>query len=164
MRREEPAEAEGSKYMEHELKFRVWDIPCREYLIREKAILGNSEKRDSYIYIYRSTVDNSSNTLEWMIDDKECFDIEQFSGFSDNNGKDIYAGDWCDVVFADGTHCHAEVSFVDACFELHFVSPVVVNKYYTDRDYLKCYVINHAVEIIGNKHESPPLAISGESR
>jgi len=83
--------------------------------------------------------------------------VGQFTGLLDKNGKEIYEGDRCRVMQADGHTINAVVVFVDGCFELHFVSPVIIDGLYRDRDYLKCSIVNHAVEVIGNIHENPEL-------
>ena len=83
--------------------------------------------------------------------------LGQFTGFLDNKEKKIFEGDPCDVHLADGSHTIAHVYFIDGCFELWFISPVVINGEYRTRDYLKCYVVNHAVEVIGKKYEVPEI-------
>lgn len=81
-------------------------------------------------------------------------EYELFTGFKDKKGKKIYEGDRCNVMTADGKITVAHVVFIDGCFELNFISPVVINGEYHTRDYLKCSVVNHAVEVIGDIHEN----------
>ena len=74
----------------------------------------------------------------------------QFTGLMDKNGKDIYE---CDIVRMHnsmGRFYLAEVRIVDGCSEIYI--PTL-----QQRDYLKCYTCNHAVEIIGNVHENPGM-------
>jgi hypothetical protein len=79
---------------------------------------------------------------------------QQFTGLLDRNGKEIYEGDRCNVQFADGTINRAEVVFEDGCFNLHFYRPVMIGQYRNVRDYLKCWTVNHAVEVIGNIYDA----------
>ena len=74
--------------------------------------------------------------------------VGRFTGFCDNKDKEIYEGDKCNVETSDGRMTHAFVTYIDGCFDLCFVSPIVLNGRYEDRDYLKCSIVNHAVEVI----------------
>jgi uncharacterized phage protein (TIGR01671 family) len=78
----------------------------------------------------------------------------QYTGLKDRLGVEIYEGDKCSVTLSTGRKVYAFVSFVDGCFELQFVSLIEINGRYNDRDYLKCYTVNHAIEVIGNIYET----------
>lgn len=61
------------------------------------------------------------------------------SDMADNNHKIIYEND---IVSCYLKKCNGIVKFNDGCFDIEFEDG--------SRDYLKCYVANHAVNIIGN--------------
>ena len=125
-----------------EIKFRAWD--GERYLYLE-----NADFEISYCGVQLYAEFGGSRIIE-------C-DLEQFTGMRDKNGKEIYEGDQCNVVTADGRVTHAHVVFIDGCFDLNFISPVVIGGKYHTSDYLKCSVVNHAIEVIGNIHENPEL-------
>lgn len=84
--------------------------------------------------------------------------IGQYTGLKDKNGKMIFEGDCCSVSLASGKEVEASVEFKDGCFILRFNQPIVCESGGLRwSDYLKCYTINHAVEIIGNVHDNPEL-------
>ena len=88
--------------------------------------------------------------VEW--DKRES---QQYTDLKDNQNKPIYEGDVAKVNLADGRNVLAVIEFIDGCFELNFTA--IVGRYGQDRDYLKCFTINHAVLIIGNIYENPGL-------
>lgn len=92
------------------------------------------------------------NSVQAMPIGDKCF-IEQWSGLHDKKSKEIYKGDRCTVQTSDGRTTEAHVVYVDGCFELWFVSPVVIDGEYHTRYYLKCFMVNHAVEVIGTIHD-----------
>lgn len=77
-------------------------------------------------------------------------EIMQYTGLKDKNGKEIYEGDIAKVFQPFNVPTKAIVEFNDGCFELKGIE-------LTWRDYVKCFVVNHAIEIIGNIHEDPEL-------
>ncbi len=83
-------------------------------------------------------------------------DPELCINLPDKNGKPIFEGDILNVEFASGRGVVAVVKFNDGCFD------VVCNNITMGRDYLKCYTINRAVEIIGNTHENPELLTTSD--
>ena len=131
-----------------EIKFRAWDKKCIE-VYGTGMSYGEHEYFDDML-AFRFNHFESDNPSEII--------YEQFTGLCDKNGREVYEGDICNVLSPDGLNTHSVVVFVDGCFELHFISPVVIRGAYNDRDYLKCHTVNHAVEVIGNIHEnSEPL-------
>ena len=74
--------------------------------------------------------------------------VMDYSGLNDQNYKEIYENHIVKCTYADGSHEIGVVRFIDGCFDILFGK---------GRDYLKCFTINHAEEIIGNEFENPEL-------
>lgn len=79
----------------------------------------------------------------------------QFTGLRDKNSKEIYEGDIVSFYGASPIEYTGEIKFNDGCFDIENVR---------FRDYLKVYVGNHAVEVIGNRFENPELLNKGENK
>jgi len=84
--------------------------------------------------------------------------IEQWTGLQYESGAKIYEGDVVEVRLASGQKVVAEIKMTDGCFEVQANNAyfLIVN-HYSNRDYLKCYAVNHAVKKIGTIHETPEL-------
>lgn len=80
----------------------------------------------------------------------EWLHIMQFTGLKDMNGTEIYEGDRVRFWTGLNEEFLGEVKFVDGCFDIVCEN---AGKYNTLRDYLKVYVGNHAVKVIGNVYE-----------
>ena len=85
----------------------------------------------------------------------EKADLEQSSGFKDRNEKEIYQGDRVKVDGATGRSWLGTVELTDGCFSVEY------DEMQNDRGdgiahprlYVKCFVVNHAIEVVGNIHE-----------
>ena len=77
--------------------------------------------------------------------------VGQFTGLTDKNGVKIFENDIIRIpnkgIFKD---LIMKVQYNDGCFDV-----IGINKDF--RDYLKCWVCNHALEIIGNIFDNSEL-------
>jgi uncharacterized phage protein (TIGR01671 family) len=122
---------DGGGPMNREIKFRAW-IP------EEKRM----EHLEFHITAYGETISFGHEKHDWI--------IMQFTGLHDRNGKEIYEGDICKLYNSMGLYFIVEVRIVDGCAEI-YVSEL------KQRDYLKCYTVNYAVDVIGNIYSNPEL-------
>ncbi len=85
--------------------------------------------------------------------------VEMYTGLKDSKGVEIYEGDPVRVTLSSGRKIKAVIKFTDGCFEVEAKDPEfrTRSEYHSKRDYLKCYTVNHAVEVIGSIRENPEL-------
>ena len=121
-----------------ELKFRVWSEEDREYWTDCKLR-----------YLFTSPTGLPSTVYN---DEGDRFDIEQYTGLKDKNGKEIYEGD---IVTLNGEWEEIEhddcsiVTFENGCFRVGDGYENEAGSYLSDW------------RIIGNIHEDPEL-LEGE--
>jgi len=119
-----------------EIKFRAWDKT-------KKMWVSELNQESSAVLNY-----DSHSLVKW-----NNYELSQFTGLKDKNGKEIYEGDRAKIIQSNGSTVMATVAFIDGCFDLLFDEPVRIYPNVVMRDYVKCWTINHALEIIGNIYE-----------
>ena len=124
--------------MSREIKFRAWGVFSKKMVLPTDADF--TFKMDGGVSLYKRGEPVIGNTTHLM----------QYTGLKDKNGKEIYEGDIVRVFQPFNVPTRAIVELNDGCFELKGIE-------LTWRDYVKCFVVNHAIEIIGSIHENPEL-------
>jgi len=82
--------------------------------------------------------------------------LMQFTGLLDKNGKEIYEGDRVRLNLSMGGTVTGEVVMRDGCYTVRLDEPIKdPDGYLRKSDYVKVYVGNHAIAVIGNIHEHP---------
>lgn len=116
------------------IKFRVWDKVQKVMMVPRDM---QTDSDGNIFYVEARSLDG-----EYDEGDLDVFELEQFTGLKDVNGKDIYEGD---IVKNERNESHI-VSFIlhAGCF--------AIGDYY-----FKSIGAGKILEIIGNVHENPEL-------
>ena len=92
--------------------------------------------------------------------------IGRYTGLNEKlnrTGKEIYEDDLVEVktmeIKYQSRWVKGVVKFLDGCFEVEFCEPIydVLLKTYRTRLYLKYFVANNAIKVLGNIHDNPEL-------
>ena len=129
------------------IKFRAWDKGNKTMVPVDQI---------------RFSLNGEISGIKWTVSEiedrvvlKENLILMQFTGKKDSEGKEIYEEDVVDVLLADSRQVKGVIKFIDGCFDIDFMA--IIRRYGQDRDYLKCYTVNHAVKIMGNIYENEDL-------
>ena len=147
-----------------ENKLRVWDEEAEIFVY-------SSEEDENYFWLFengRLQVMRRTSEFEYVegiavaeYPSAEEIDseLEQYSGFKDSKDVEIYEENIVRVTLSSGRKIKAVIKFTDGCFEIQAKDPEfrTRSEYHSKRDYLKCYTVNHAVEVIGSIRENPEL-------
>lgn len=137
-----------------------------------RAIKFRGKRKDNGQWVYGdiwqhhgnvSIVDKHADTF--LIDPET---VGQFTGEHEelgHKGKEIYENDVVEIntlgINYESKIIRGVVKFVDGCFEVEFSEPVydIGLKTYRQRLYVKCFVVNRAIRIIGNIYEPELLPV-----
>lgn len=122
-----------------ELKFRVWSEEDREYRTDCDVFRLFHGKTGCPATIYS--------------DEGDRFDIEQYTGLKDKNGKEIYDGDILGGIWESGF-----ISWCEKCKQFQYHS-AGIGCMACSGDVHWCEIVEDdgKLEIIGNIHENPEL-------
>ena len=134
------------------LKFRVWDK------LNKKMIRTPHDSDFNIVIVLPDLIQvhKKSPGMEFIEGDYlgEKFELIEFTGFLDSKGKEIWEGDIVKVWIVGEKDQIGQVVSNDGCFE---VIIKYAGRFGRLRDYLKVYVANHAIEVIGNIYEHSNL-------
>lgn len=94
--------------------------------------------------------------------------VGQFTGEHEmlgHKGKEIYKDDVVEIkaigLNYENKTIRGVVKFVDGCFEVEFSEPIydMSLKTYRQRLYVKCFIVNNHIKVIGNTHEPELLPV-----
>ena len=123
-----------------EIEYRAWNV-------KEKIMCyDNEDNSSSYWDGVKSSFIGLVNCNFQYYSNNNTYIFMQWTGLYDKNKKKIYEGDKVKINGGynnRGVICN--VVFNDSCFD-------VVGDLF--RDYLKVYVANHSIEVIGNIYEN----------
>ena len=125
--------------MSREIKFRAWDKECKRMLIVDE-IKWPTRFNNGWIENV-ATDGRSGSSGVW-----EDFELMQFTGLKDKNGKEIWEGD---IIAISGAKWEIEWNFGMAAY---FCKAIGVFSVY-------CLTNGTAktMEVVGNVHENPEL-------
>jgi uncharacterized phage protein (TIGR01671 family) len=131
--------------MNREIKFRVYDKKLKKYMtLKEYQDLHAIEVETDGTLILSPRY----RFMDSMMIDTDAFDVQEFTGLHDKNGKEIYESDIVEVT----RQCIWEkgiVVFIDGCFFIK-VKETLLALY-------ECEPNNYQLEVIGNIYENPEL-------
>lgn len=133
-----------------EIKFRVW---CKN---------KNEWESDPVIINKEGLMIDPKHGMTYS---SETHIVQQFTGLTTRDGQEIYEGDVVRVetlgINYSGGKVNGVVEFIDGCFTVVFSEPVydISMKCHRPSLYVKCFVINHAIEVIGHKYDRPNPAV-----
>ena len=139
-----------------EIKFRVWDKVDKEMMSPakwEENYVGGGNKKIG-LYIYRSRKDpKQHSSLDWVLRHPESFEVMQFTGLHDKNGKEIYEGDIC-LAALPKERFPVEVIWHDD--KAGFLFQWDDATYESGKDEMEIDLFRD-IEVIGNVHDNPEL-------
>lgn len=132
--------------MSREIKFRAWDKEAKEYYYDAE-----------YIYDFQcSSRGCNAESFGEILEYPERYEVEQYTGLKDKNGKEIYEGD---IVKMTCRVAKDESTLYKVVWDDFLTGYDLINleRSKADVGYLTKYNIKKHFEVIGNIHENPEL-------
>lgn len=139
-----------------EIKFRIWDIDEKKFIVNEIDRLGCGDTKKCM----SERVDFENNSVEINADERYIF--SEYTGLEDKNGKEIYEGDIikfedCSI---DGTKEFYNIGVIEREGKRDelVISQLLFEKTYFTENYMDFIDQTFEVcEVIGNIYENPEL-------
>ena len=131
-----------------EIKFRVWDKEKKRMLQGLSNLVIMLDGHLNWDF---------GGELKWISDLENCYELMQFTGLKDKNGKEIYEGDIVKYNVWTNSHKNKEekVIIVDYCLRHAGWKPMIYDTRVEDDEYYN-YEIED-IEVIGNMFDNPEL-------
>jgi uncharacterized phage protein (TIGR01671 family) len=131
-----------------EIKFRAWDLHRKEFLSGGQAIIAIQPGRNPKNIFYLDILKIPDG---W----KDRFDLQQFTGLKDKNGKEIYEGDILRWKCSKSGSSKVKDYIVTIEWGLHGYQILILDdgRWHTNKSYWN----DTDRELIGNIHENPEL-------
>ena len=130
-----------------ELKFRAWDKLDNRMIVDEQGFIPLKVTNKGVLKLSPEHVDEL-----WTIVNGDRFEMMQYTGLKDKNGKEIYEGDICETVTYSGKPFGTIdiVKFSGGAFKLTDIEDALLPIHLDDSDI-------QSIEVIGNIYENPYL-------
>ena len=136
--------------MEREIKFRCWDKFQKKYVFTGFHICGEVTAFCGMDMVIHETWKERSEKLGYktILEAWNDFEFEEFTGFQDTKGVDIYENDVVEHkrLLSQPNKIKSLVKFEKGCFVL------ILNK--VGEIILNSYILNYDIEVIGNIHNT----------
>ena len=145
-----------------EIKFRAWNISEKRWCSPaelEWCLLPNPYTHGDGVF----EIDESNKEKDSAFNLGTSYELMQYTGLKDKNGKEIYEGDIINTYLEDeqGPLPLSEVCFFEGCFVITESAPGYSPSYYWEKGELTLREFAKDSEIVGNIYENPELLQGG---